>query len=73
MADVEIKGRISVDTGNSQKSINEMLEKIKQTKQALKDAKVGSDEYKAAQAQLNNQQKELNKTMDQNSGSFSKL
>lgn len=73
MADVEIKGKISVDTGNSQASVNEMLEKIKQTKAALKDAKVGSDEYKAAQAQLDKQQKELNKTLDQNSGSFSKL
>jgi hypothetical protein len=73
MADVEIKGRISVDTGNSQKSVNEMLEKIKQTKQALKDAKVGSEEYKKAQAELDKQQKELNKTMDQNSGSFEKL
>lgn len=73
MADVEIKGRISVDTGNTQASVNEMLEKIKQTKAALKDAKVGSEEYKAAQAQLKKQTDELNKTMDQNSGSFSKL
>jgi chromosome segregation ATPase len=73
MADVEIKGRISVNTGNSQKSVNEMLEKIKQTKQALKDAKVGSEEYKKAQAELDKQQKELNKTIDQNSGSFEKL
>ena len=73
MADVEIRGKISVDTGNTQKSVNEMLESIKQTKAALKDAKVGSEEYKAAQAQLKKQTEELNKTMDQNSGSFSKL
>ena len=73
MADVEIRGKISVDTGNTQKSVNEMLDKIKQTKAALKDAKVGSEEYKNAQAQLKKQTEELNKTMDQNSGSFSKL
>jgi len=73
MADVEIRGKISVDTGNTQKSVNEMLESIKQTKAALKDAKVGSEEYKNAQAQLKKQTEELNKTMDQNSGSFSKL
>ena len=73
MADVEIRGKISVDTGNTQASVNEMLDKIKQTKAALKDAKVGSEEYKNAQAQLKKQTEELNKTMDQNSGSFSKL
>lgn len=73
MADVEIRGKISVDTGNTQKSVNEMLESIKQTKAALKDAKVGSEEYKAAQASLKKQTDDLNKTMDQSSGSFSKL
>lgn len=73
MADVEIRGKISVDTGNTQASVNEMLDKIKQTKEALKQAKVGSDEYKQAQAQLQKQQQELNKALDQNTGSFSKL
>jgi len=73
MADVEIRGKISVDTGNTQKSVNEMLESIKQTKAALKDAKVGSEEYKAAQASLKKQTEDLNKTMDQSSGSFGKL
>jgi len=73
MADVEIRGKISVDTGNTQKSVNEMLESIKQTKKALSDAKVGSKEYKDAQAQLKKQTDDLNKTMDQSSGSFGKL
>jgi len=73
MADVEIRGKISVDTGNSSQSVNEMLDKIKQTKAALKDAKVGSEEYKQAQAQLEKQQKELNQTLDKSSGSFGKL
>jgi hypothetical protein len=73
MSDVEIRGKISVDTGNTQKSVNEMLESIKQTKKALADTKVGSEEYKAAQASLKKQTEELNKTMDQSSGSFSKL
>lgn len=73
MADVEIRGKISVDTGNSAKSVNEMLESIKQTKAALKDAKVGSDEYKAAQKSLESQTKELNQTLDKSGGSFGKL
>lgn len=73
MSDVEIRGKISVDTGNSSQSVNEMLDKIKQTKAALKDAKVGSEEYKQAQAQLEKQQKELNQTLDKSSGSFGKL
>lgn len=73
MADVEIRGKISVNTGNTQKSVNEMLESIKQTKKALGDAKVGSEEYKAAQDKLKKQTDELNKTMDQSSGSFTKL
>jgi len=73
MADVEIRGKISVDTGNTQKSVNEMLESIKQTKKALSDAKVGSKEYKDAQAQLKKQTDDLNKTMDQSSGSFRSL
>lgn len=71
--DVEIKGKISVDTGNSAKSVNEMLESIKQTKAALKDAKVGSVEYQKAQKDLESQTKELNNTLDKSGGSFSKL
>lgn len=71
--DVEIKGKISVDTGNSAKSVNEMLESIKQTKAALKDAKIGSVEYQKAQKDLENQTKELNQTLDKSGGSFSKL
>ena len=73
MADVEIKGKISVDTGNSAKSVNEMLESIKATKAALKDAKVGSEEYRKVQKDLENQTKELNTTLDKSGGSFSKL
>lgn len=73
MADVEIKGRISVDTGNTQKSVNEMLESIKATKKALADAKVGSIEYQKAQADLDKQTKQLKDSLDKSGGSFSKL
>lgn len=73
MSDVEIKGRISVDTGNTQKSVNEMLDSIKATKKALADAKVGSAEYKKVQEDLSKQTKELNTTLDKSGGSFSKL
>ena len=71
--DVEIKGRISVETANSTKSVNEMLDGIKATKKALADAKVGSVEYQKAQADLSKQTKELNSSLDKSGGSFSKL
>ena len=64
MSDVEIKGKISVDTGNTGKSINELNAAIKEQSNLLKDAKVGSDEYKAAQAALSKAQDELKKTTD---------
>ena len=57
--DVEIKGKISVETGSSAKSINELNKEIAQTKLALKDAKIGSEEHKSALAQLTAQQNEL--------------
>lgn len=61
MADVEIKGRVSVDTGASTKSINDLNKEIAETKKHLKDAKIGSDEYKTAQAQLKTQTEGLTK------------
>ena len=64
MADVEIKGKISVDTGNAGKSINELNTAIKEQSKLLKDAKVGSEEYKSAQAALSKAQDELKKTTD---------
>lgn len=64
MADVEIKGKISVDTGNAGKSINELNAAIKEQSKLLKDAKVGSEEYKSAQAALSKAQDELKKTTD---------
>lgn len=71
--DVEIKAKISVETANAGKSVNEMLDGIKATKKALAEAKVGSQEYQKAQADLSKQTKELNSTLDKSGGSFSKL
>jgi hypothetical protein len=73
MADVEIRGKISVDTGNTQKSVNEMIESIKTTKKAINDAKVGSVEYGKAQADLKKQTQELDAAVSKNGGSFGKL
>lgn len=73
MAEVEIKGKISIDTGASEGSMNKMLANIKDIKKSLGEAEVGSKKYKEAQIHLAEAEKELNKTLDKNSGSFSKL
>ena len=62
MADIEIKGKVSVDTGASTKSINDLNKEIAETRKHLKDAKIGSDEYKTAQAQLKTQTESLTKS-----------
>lgn len=50
--EAEIKGKISIDTGTSAKSINDLNKEIGETKKALKAAAIGSDEHKNAVKQL---------------------
>jgi len=73
MADVEIKGRVTVDTGTTTKSINEMNKSLADSKKALKDLAVGSDEYKKAQADIDRQTRELTSATTQSGGAFGKL
>jgi hypothetical protein len=73
MSDVEIKGRISVDSGNALKSTNELIEAVKNAKKAVNDAKIGSAEYKKAQEELSKVTKELDTNISKSGGSFSKL
>jgi len=80
MADVNIKATLSVESGNSAKSINDLKSELLTTKKNLDSAKIGSDEFKKAQVDLAKQQKELvNATKSVNeassglTGTFGKL
>lgn len=72
MADVEIKGKISVDAGASAKSINDLNKEIGETKKALKAATIGSEEHKAALVQLTAQNTQLAKATSASTGEQSK-
>ena len=52
MADVNIKGQVSIDTSAAEGSMTKLNATIKDAKKALADAKIGSTEYKAAQVEL---------------------
>lgn len=74
MADVNIKATLSVDSGNSAKSINDLKAELLNTKKNLDSAKIGSDEFKKAQGDLAKQQKELvdaTKSVNEASGGLS--
>lgn len=73
MADVEIKGRISVDTGAATKTTNDYIDALKAAKKAVNEAKVGSVEYKKAQENLSKATKDLDNAVAKSGGSFSKL
>jgi len=72
MADVEIKGKVSIDTGSGAKSMNELNKSISDAKKAMNEAKIGSDEYKLAQIQLKQAQDNLKKTTDEANGTHNK-
>ena len=59
MADVNIKATLSVDSGNSAKSINDLKSEIVDSKKAMESAAIGSDAFQKAQAELSARQKEL--------------
>lgn len=68
----EIKGKIVIDTGASAKTITELNTAIKQTRQNLADATIGSKEHKAALEQLAAQQKTLKSVTDSSNESHGK-
>lgn len=71
MADVNIKATLSVDSGNSAKSINDLKSEIIASKKSMDSAAIGSDAFKKAQIELGKQQKELvnsTKAVNESSG-----
>lgn len=70
--DVEIKGKITVDSGSAAKSINEVRDSLKDARKEMEAAKIGSDEYIAAQKRLAQAQADLKKATDESNGSTSK-
>lgn len=73
MADVNIGAKITVDSSQSTKSIAEMQGEIKKLSTELKNAKVGSEEYKEASVKLAATQKELSTATMQKVSSFEAL
>jgi uncharacterized phage infection (PIP) family protein YhgE len=73
MADVNIVGKISVDAGQSTKSIADLKKEINESKKALEGAKIGSVEYKAAQDKLSKSTEELSQSTAKSTGGFGKL
>ena len=59
MADVNIKGIISVETQDAAKNILQIKENIEKLKEELKSSTTGSSEQTAAFVKLNAAQKEL--------------
>lgn len=73
MADINIGAKITTDTGQSVKSINDLNKEIKSASEALKEAKIGSAEYTKAQADLKKAQEELSLSTKEKVGTFGQL
>lgn len=73
MAQVEIGAKISVDSSQAGKSINDLNESLKQAKAELNNAKIGSEEYNIAQAKVKKATDDLNTAQKGSSSSFSNL
>lgn len=65
MADVEIKGRLSVDTGNTGKVIADIKKEIKEAGKAMEENAIGSDAWAAANKRLVAAQHSLKQATDQ--------
>jgi hypothetical protein len=73
MADVNIVGKISVDAGQSTKSIADLKNEINESKKALERATIGSKTYEFQQKRLADAQEELSQTTKTQTGNFGKL
>ena len=73
MADVNIGAKLTVDTGASLKSINDINKEIKSASEALKEAKIGTDEYRMAQENLKKAQEELSASTKEKTSTFAQL
>lgn len=72
-ADLDVAARLSVDPGNSGKTITELQDNLKEAKKELKEAKIGTDEYSQALKKLEAAEGALNPAVKESSSSFSTL
>lgn len=71
--DVSIGAKLSVNTGNSAKSINDIQKEIKAASAEVKAAKIGTDAYAQALARLKQSEEDLKKSTMEQTGSFALL
>lgn len=71
--DLEVKGRISIDTGDSDKKMVLLKDEIKKLNKEVKEGVVGSDEQVSAHRRLRQAQSELKKEIAESSTTFGKL
>lgn len=69
---VEVRGKISVDTGDTAKKVGDLKDQIKQLKEGLDKTTVGSKEHTAALSQLSKVQEDLKKATDASTSSHAK-
>lgn len=73
MADVNIKGKIQVDTGTSAATMKELKDNIKNLKAELDGAKIGSQEYTKASERLKAAQAQLSASTKEKTNNFAQL
>lgn len=73
MADVNIKGKISLDTGNTAATIKELKTDIAALKKEVDSAKIGSHEYAVASDKLKNAQSQLSSVTKEKTANFAQL
>lgn len=73
MSDVNIGAKITVDTGNTAQSVNQMKDSIKNLQKELNNAKVGSEEYTQAQNKLKTAQYQLSSSTKEKTSTFGQL
>lgn len=71
--DIVVHGKVSIDTGNSAKSLKEYNDEIKKTQKELEGLEVGSKEYSSAQKKLTAQTHEMNAAVSKSGGTFGNL
>ena len=69
---VEIKGKVSVDTGAAAKQLSDLNKTIADQKKIWKDAEIGSKEYVQAQAKLKESTAQYNKIVEEQNATQTK-
>jgi uncharacterized protein YukE len=65
MADVNIVGKISVDTGKAKKELSDLNKILEDQKKVWKNAEIGSKEYQDAQQKIKETTEKYNKIVDE--------